>query len=88
MATLHIRPDIRERYASLFGARNANGRTLVVEDLIAARPGAGTPVRRVRLPRPERGRRQLDLAGAIKIAGTRESTRDSRGFLRSHPAHI
>ena len=80
MATLHIRPDIHERYASLFGARNANGRTLVVEDLIATRPGGGTPVRRVRL--------QPDLAGAIKIAGTRESTRDSRGFLRSRPAHI
>ena len=35
MATLYIRPDIRERYPSLFGAKTANGRTLVVEDLIA-----------------------------------------------------
>ncbi len=35
MATLHIRPDIREQHSSLFGAKTANGRTLVVEDLIA-----------------------------------------------------
>ena len=35
MATLQIRPDIREHYASLFGAKTANGRTLVVEDHIA-----------------------------------------------------
>lgn len=33
--TLHIRQDIRDQYASLFGAKTANGRTLVVEDLIA-----------------------------------------------------
>ncbi len=34
MATLQIRPDIRDQYQSLFGARTLNGRTLVVEDLI------------------------------------------------------
>ena len=33
--TLHIREDIRDQYASLFGSKTANGRTLVVEDLIA-----------------------------------------------------
>ena len=36
MATLHIRPDIREHYSSLFGAKEVNGRRLVVEDVIAA----------------------------------------------------
>lgn len=35
MATLQIRPDIREQHSSLFGAKPVNGRTLVVEDLIA-----------------------------------------------------
>ena len=35
MATLQIRPDIRDQYQSLFGAKTLNGRTLVVEDLIA-----------------------------------------------------
>ncbi len=34
MATLQIRPDIRDQYQSLFGAKTLNGRTLVVEDLI------------------------------------------------------
>lgn len=33
--TLRIRQDIRDQYASLFGSHQANGRTLVVEDLIA-----------------------------------------------------
>ena len=33
--TLRIRQDIRDQYASLFGSHTANGRTLVVEDLIA-----------------------------------------------------
>ncbi len=32
---LRIREDIRDQYASLFGAKTVNGRTLVVEDLIA-----------------------------------------------------
>ena len=32
--TLRIRQDIRDQYASLFGSHQANGRTLVVEDLI------------------------------------------------------
>ena len=36
MATIEIRPDIRDQYASLFGAKRVNGRTVVVEDLIAA----------------------------------------------------
>jgi hypothetical protein len=35
VATLQIRPDVREHYSSLFGAKTAHGRTLVVEDLIA-----------------------------------------------------
>ena len=35
MATLQIRPDIRDQYSSLFGAKPVNSRTLVVEDLIA-----------------------------------------------------
>jgi malate synthase len=35
VATLQIRPDIRDQYSSLFGARSVNGRTLVVEDLVA-----------------------------------------------------
>ena len=39
MATLQIRPDIREQYAPLFGPKTVNGRTLVVEDVIA-RPDA------------------------------------------------
>ena len=34
MASLQIRPDIRDQYQSLFGAKTLNGRTLVVEDLI------------------------------------------------------
>ena len=34
MTTLQIRPDIRDQYQSLFGAKTLNGRTLVVEDLI------------------------------------------------------
>ena len=33
--TLQIRQDIRDQHASLFGAKTVNGRTLVVEDLIA-----------------------------------------------------
>ena len=33
--TLRIRQDIHDQYASLFGAKTVNGRTLVVEDLIA-----------------------------------------------------
>ena len=32
--SLQIRPDIRDQYQSLFGAKTVNGRTLVVEDLI------------------------------------------------------
>ncbi len=32
--SLQIRPDIREQYQSLFGAKTLNGRTVVVEDLI------------------------------------------------------
>lgn len=35
MATLQIRPDIRDQHSSLFGAKSVNGRTLVVEDVIA-----------------------------------------------------
>jgi len=35
VSTLQIRPDIREQHASLFGAKTVNGRTVVVEDLIA-----------------------------------------------------
>ena len=35
MATLQIRPDIREQYGSLFGSKTINGRSLVVEDVIA-----------------------------------------------------
>ena len=35
LVTLHIRPDIRETYASLFGSKTVNGRTLSVQDLIA-----------------------------------------------------
>ena len=35
MATLQIRPDIREQHAPLFGAKAVNGRTLVVEEVIA-----------------------------------------------------
>ncbi|MBI3047433.1 MAG: hypothetical protein HYY76_03895 [Acidobacteria bacterium] len=33
--TLQIRSDIREKYAVLFGPQSVNGRTVVVEDLIA-----------------------------------------------------
>jgi malate synthase len=33
--TLQIRPDIREKYAVLFGAHPVNSRTVVVEDIIA-----------------------------------------------------
>ena len=33
--TLRIRQDIRDQHASLFGAKTVNGRTVVVEDLIA-----------------------------------------------------
>jgi malate synthase len=39
VAVLQIRPDIRDGYPSLFGARTLNGRTLVVEDLIAQLTG-------------------------------------------------
>ncbi|MBI2188407.1 MAG: hypothetical protein HYU37_15000 [Acidobacteria bacterium] len=35
MPILQIRPDIREQYAVLFGSHPVNGRTVVVEDLIA-----------------------------------------------------
>jgi malate synthase len=35
VTTLQIRPDIREQYASLFGAKTVNGRSVVVEELIA-----------------------------------------------------
>ena len=35
MSTLQIRPDIRQQYSSLFGPKTVNGRTVVVEDLIA-----------------------------------------------------
>ena len=35
MSTLQIRPDIREQYSSLFGPKILNGRTVVVEDVIA-----------------------------------------------------
>ncbi len=38
--TLRIRQDIRDQYASLFGPHPANGRTLVVEDLIASMTAA------------------------------------------------
>ena len=34
MAALQIRPDIQQQYASLFGAKSVNGRTLVVEEVI------------------------------------------------------
>ena len=40
LVTLHIRQDIRDQYASLFGAKTVNGRTLVVEDLIVEMTGA------------------------------------------------
>jgi malate synthase len=33
--TLQIRPDIRAEYSSLFGSKTVNGRTVVVEDVIA-----------------------------------------------------
>ena len=35
MPTLQIRPDIRAEYSSLFGPKTVNGRTVVVEDVIA-----------------------------------------------------
>ena len=35
MSTLQIRPDIRAEYSSLFGPKTVNGRTVVVEDVIA-----------------------------------------------------
>jgi malate synthase len=35
VATLHIRPDIREQYSTLFGTKTVNGRTVDVEKLIA-----------------------------------------------------
>jgi malate synthase len=35
VSTLQIRPDIREKYSSLFGPKILNGRTVVVEDVIA-----------------------------------------------------
>ena len=35
MPTLQIRPDILDQYASLFGTKAVNSRTLVVEDVIA-----------------------------------------------------
>jgi malate synthase len=34
LTALQIRPDIHEQYASLFGAKPVNGRTLVVEEVI------------------------------------------------------
>ena len=34
MAALQIRSDIQQQYASLFGEKSVNGRTLVVEDVI------------------------------------------------------
>jgi len=34
LGTLQIRPDIHQQYASLFGAKSVNGRTLVVEEVI------------------------------------------------------
>ena len=34
MSTLQIRPDIRDKYSSLFGPKTINGRTVVVEDVI------------------------------------------------------
>jgi malate synthase len=34
VAALQIRPDIQQQYASLFGAKSVNGRTLVVEEVI------------------------------------------------------
>jgi len=34
LGTLQIRPDIQQQYASLFGAKSVNGRTLVVEEVI------------------------------------------------------
>ena len=34
MSTLQIRPDIRDKYSSLFGPKTVNGRTVVVEDVI------------------------------------------------------
>jgi malate synthase len=40
VATLHIRPDIREQYASLFGTKTVNGRTVDVEKLIAGLSGS------------------------------------------------
>jgi malate synthase len=36
MGTLHIRPDIHQQYASLFGEKTVNGRAVRVEALIAA----------------------------------------------------
>jgi malate synthase len=33
--TLQIRPDIRDKYSALFGAKTVNGRTVVIENLIA-----------------------------------------------------
>jgi malate synthase len=35
VSTLQIRPDIREQHAALFGPKTVNGRTVVVEDVIA-----------------------------------------------------
>jgi malate synthase len=35
VSTLQIRPDIRAQYSSLFGPKTVNGRTVVVEDVIA-----------------------------------------------------
>jgi malate synthase len=35
VSTLQIRPDIRAEYSSLFGPKTVNGRTVVVEDVIA-----------------------------------------------------
>src|SRR5688572_29992996 len=35
VATLTIRPDIREQYSALFGTKTVNGRTVEVEKLIA-----------------------------------------------------
>jgi malate synthase len=42
--SLQIRPDIHDQYASLFGAQTVNGRTVVVEDLIADMTRTARPV--------------------------------------------
>src|ERR687898_927949 len=35
MGTLQIRPDIHQKYGSLFGHKTVNGRAVVVEELMA-----------------------------------------------------